>query len=183
MPVFTEEQLVGLMRDMEQGIVSDLSAMIGCRSNFPLALTLSVLTETLGGMNRGTFATGEGRPNYETGLQELGRPYETVLDNVTDANGQKLLYGVVRSVFVHTYIFSKTVGSRTYLLRVQNQPEAGVNPITPAGISLHDSTIDLITNTYAYDLVQSFRKLFSRVRQGDTQARDLLENSILSQRV
>lgn len=182
LPAFTDKQLSGLMSDMERFIVTDLGFMIQNKCNVPLALTLSVLTETLGGFARGTFRVGQGRANYERGLLEMGVEYAKVVHQVKDSKGKPLLYRIVRSALVHTYIFSKAVEGRIYLLRIQNDPEAGIERISEQGLGVTNHIVDFVTNTYAADLINAYGKRFALIRAGDSQARTAMEHAILSQR-
>lgn len=178
MPEFSDEQLAGLMGDLEDGLRDDLEGMIEQECHLPLALTLNVLTETLGGLIRGTFRRGEGRANWEEGVTRLGATYEEALDRATYP-----LYGTLRSALVHTYIFSKTVNGNLHRLHIHTEASAGIERYWPKGLEVDDQAIEVHTNTFAADLMDAYSAQFDEVRRGDPEARRNLENAILSQRI
>jgi hypothetical protein len=66
--------------------------------NFLCALALLCYTEVLGGIRRGTLASGNGRTNFECFFRELGPEYERLLDDGVDA------YRLFRCGMAHEYL-------------------------------------------------------------------------------
>lgn len=164
------------MKDFEAGIRNDLDRMLRAGCNNPTALTLMVLTETLGGFVRGTFEKRNGEKNWTKGLHLLGEDYR-------EAHRQAgaPLYQTMRSVLVHTYVFCREIDGTLYQLDITNNPNVGIQGTEVPGLAIRGHTILMYTPSYARDLVAAFERQFNLVR-GNAEARDALERAMASQR-
>lgn len=70
--------------------------------NFLCTLALLCYTEVLGGIQRGTLASGNGRENFEAFFRQLGPKYGRLLHDGVD------VYGLFRCGMAHEYLIKGT---------------------------------------------------------------------------
>jgi hypothetical protein len=182
MGYFTDEQVQGLLRDIEKMVRNDLINCIRVRANIPVAQQLCILTEFLGGLSRGTFGRGEGNPNYQAGIAMLGDRYKRVLGTLSKYHGRGFLYSFLRVPLIHSYIFAKRIEDIPWIIQVENDPDNPLSKPRSCGLELQDDGILLDTNTYSVDLLEGMKRLFEKIRAGDRTARKNLEDAVMSLR-
>jgi hypothetical protein len=114
--------------------------------NFLCALALLCYTEVLGGVERGTLASGEGRRNFEKFFASLGPAYAKLLQRGLDA------YSVFRCGMAHEY-FVKSDATIAMMKGVE-----------PAGIAeAPNGRYFFVVERYFEDLMAAARQLHQRL--------------------
>jgi hypothetical protein len=94
---FFEEYVTGFMfADIQREI--DHAHNGQAAGNFLCALALLCYTEVLGGVSRGTLASGQAKKNFEAFFREMGAEYVALLNDGVD------VYGQFRCGMAHEYL-------------------------------------------------------------------------------